>query len=332
MSLTVDDGSPVTTDYAWDVNRSLPVVLDDGTNQYVYGLDLISATDASDDQTYFTYDGLGSTTALTDDTGAVTDTYAYDVFGSVRSRTGTSANIWEFTGEQTDEAAQLVFLRARFYDPLSGRFLTQDSFAGLQRSPQSQNTYSYALNNPTNFVDPSGHISVLAMLTAMRPQLHCGGHVDIACVGDFIEAISEYNDLVFEVLKACAIWGGGGFITGGWVGAAVGCAAGGASVLLEDWLGPNPYSECLVWGATGIGGGPLGVGIGCATGVMSYLSPSNAFVQCIEWGFGTAAGQTQLKKPNELGGLIGGCLSGGASALFGGSGESPSNYEGGGMQ
>lgn len=60
VGLTVDAGTPVTTNYAWDVNRSLPVVMQDGTSTFVYGLDLISATDGGGAQTYFTYDGLGS--------------------------------------------------------------------------------------------------------------------------------------------------------------------------------------------------------------------------------------------------------------------------------
>ena len=78
----------------------LPVVLQDGTRSYVYGVDLISASDGAGNQAYFSDDGLGSTTDLTDGTGAVTDTYSYDVFGAVRARTGTSAHQWEFTGER----------------------------------------------------------------------------------------------------------------------------------------------------------------------------------------------------------------------------------------
>ena len=76
----------------------LPVVLQDGTNTYVYGLDLISATDGGGDQTYFLYDGLGSTTDLTDDEGDVVDDYTYDVFGAIRSQSGSSDNHWLFTG------------------------------------------------------------------------------------------------------------------------------------------------------------------------------------------------------------------------------------------
>ncbi|MFQ6019243.1 MAG: RHS repeat protein, partial [Dehalococcoidia bacterium] len=86
MSHTV---GATTTSYNWDVASGLPVVLQDGTNTYVYGLDLISATDGGGAQTYFLYDGLGSTTDLTDGSGSVIAGYAYDIFGAIRSQTGT---------------------------------------------------------------------------------------------------------------------------------------------------------------------------------------------------------------------------------------------------
>jgi hypothetical protein len=89
----------------------MTVVLQDGTNTYVYGLDLISATDGAGAQTYFTYDGLGSTTDLTNGAGAVTGQYTYDVFGAVRSQTGGGSNYWQFTGEQKDGDSGLAHLR-----------------------------------------------------------------------------------------------------------------------------------------------------------------------------------------------------------------------------
>ena len=82
----------VTTDYTWDAAGALPVVIDDESLRYVYGLDLIAAIDAVDDETYFSYDGLGSTTDLTDDTGAVVAPYQYDVFGAVSASTGSSSS------------------------------------------------------------------------------------------------------------------------------------------------------------------------------------------------------------------------------------------------
>lgn len=123
--------------------------MQDGTNSYVYGLDLISATDGAGVQTYYTYDGLGSTTDLTDGTGSRTDWYEYDVFGAIRDSGGSSANDWLFTGEQEDGDTGLYYLRARYYDPSIGRFLGRDPIPFINR-------YAYVGNNPTNWTDPSG--------------------------------------------------------------------------------------------------------------------------------------------------------------------------------
>jgi RHS repeat-associated protein len=79
----------------------------------------------------------------------------------VRSKSGTLSTDFLFTGEQFDAEARpagdLYYLRARYYDPASGRFLTRDRFTGFATMPQSQNRYSYARNNPTLLVDPYGN-------------------------------------------------------------------------------------------------------------------------------------------------------------------------------
>jgi len=98
-----------TTSYEVDVAAPLPVVVQDGTYSYVYGLDLISAIDGSGNEIYYLYDGLGSVANLTDDSGVVTDSYTYDAFGGIRSSSGSTSNVWLFTGEQEDETA-LYFL------------------------------------------------------------------------------------------------------------------------------------------------------------------------------------------------------------------------------
>src|SRR5690606_10954101 len=63
-------------------------------------------------------------------------------------------------GELQDPTSGLVYLRARHYHPVLGRFLQRDSFDGFGQRPQSLNRYSYTENNPVNLVDPSGHIAV----------------------------------------------------------------------------------------------------------------------------------------------------------------------------
>ncbi len=145
-----------TTSYTWDVAAGLPVVLQDGTNTYVYGLDLVSGTDGAGVQTYFLYDGLGSATGLTDGSGNNPVSYAYDIFGAIRSQTGSSPNYWLFAADQRDAESSFYYLRARYYDPATGRFLGRDSFLGYPSDPETLNGYVYTLNNPVNLIDPQG--------------------------------------------------------------------------------------------------------------------------------------------------------------------------------
>ena len=83
-----------------------------------------------------------------------THTYRYAPFGAVLAG-GISNNNRRFTGE-TQDLTGLLYLRARYYDPTTGRFLTRDPVPGVATLPQTLNPYAYALNNPVLYVDPSG--------------------------------------------------------------------------------------------------------------------------------------------------------------------------------
>ena len=150
-----------TTTYTWDLNAGLPVVLQDGTNTYVYGLGLVSQTDGAGSQTYLLANGLGSTEKLTDGSGTVVGTYKYDAFGAVRSSSGTGSTEYRFTGQQDDATLGYQYLRARYYDPAVGRFISRDAFPGFDTNPASQHAYAYALNDPVNLTDPSGEFPPL---------------------------------------------------------------------------------------------------------------------------------------------------------------------------
>ncbi|MCL4466194.1 MAG: RHS repeat-associated core domain-containing protein [Chloroflexi bacterium] len=100
--------------------------------------------------------GLGSSEALTAGSGNVVATYKYDVFGAVRSGTGSGSTEYRFAGQQNDAAVGYTYLRARYYDPATGRFISKDPFPGVLTSPASMQYYVYARNNPANFIDPSG--------------------------------------------------------------------------------------------------------------------------------------------------------------------------------
>jgi RHS repeat-associated protein len=102
------------------------------------------------------YDGLTSTTDLTDSSGGVTTTYGYDVFGATRSQSGTSDTMFRFTGEQLDADSGLYYLRARYYDAAIGRFLARDAAVGFWSDPRTLSRYVYSLNDPVNLIDPYG--------------------------------------------------------------------------------------------------------------------------------------------------------------------------------
>jgi RHS repeat-associated protein len=148
-----------TTTYAWDLGCGLPQLLSDGLfSEYIYGHDLIGHIATSGGMTTAKYahaDVLGSVRLLTDGTGTEAGTALYDAFGAVRSQSGTQLPLG-YTGEQRDAESGLIYLRARSYDPKTGRFLTTDPVRGSVRRPATQHAYVYALNNPLRYRDPRG--------------------------------------------------------------------------------------------------------------------------------------------------------------------------------
>jgi RHS repeat-associated protein len=86
--------------------------------------------------------------ALTDADGATVNTYQYDVFGAVRSSTGSQANAFNFTGEEVDASTGLEYLRARYFDPQTSRFTGANPRSGSVSFPVSLNRYTCVLNNP----------------------------------------------------------------------------------------------------------------------------------------------------------------------------------------
>jgi RHS repeat-associated protein len=194
-----------TTTYTWDVNVGLPVVLQDGANTYVYGLggSLVSQTNGAGVQTYLLSDGLGSTRALTDASGAITATFDYDAFGALRASTGTGATEYRFTGQQDDPALGLQYLRARYYDSATGRFLSRDPFPGLASMPGTQHPYGYALNNPTNFTDPSGKVLPLVAVLVAAATTKTGMITLTLAAGVATLAIQQHQDEIRDAANGC---------------------------------------------------------------------------------------------------------------------------------
>jgi len=101
---------------------------------------------------YYEADGLGSVTSLTTPTGSVAATYTYDSFGFLTASTGSATNWYRYTARQFDSDTALYYNRARYYDPTTGRFLSEDPV----RFSAGVNFYTYVRNNPISFVDPTG--------------------------------------------------------------------------------------------------------------------------------------------------------------------------------
>jgi RHS repeat-associated protein len=139
---------------------------------YTRGNTLISMR-KDDDTSFYHYDGLGSVRQLTDSEGEVEE-YLYDAFGNLIEDNDHN-NPYGFTGEQQfREAVGLIFLRARYYDPSVGRFISRDPILKpmmgtygsfwlvphLTRTPQRLHSYVYVQNNPVNRIDPTGLIDL----------------------------------------------------------------------------------------------------------------------------------------------------------------------------
>ena len=128
----------------------------DGSTAYLQADGLQAEIATSNATTYPLADALGSVRDLSDGSGALSGTADYSVFGAVRSQSGASST-FGYTGEQTDAATGLVYLRARYLSPALGRFLSADSVQPNAPGTTGYNTYAYVANNPTTWTDPSGH-------------------------------------------------------------------------------------------------------------------------------------------------------------------------------
>lgn len=121
---------------------------------------LLYSLEATDNvRRYYHFDEMGSTLFLTDDGGAVTDSYAYTPYGKLTGATGVSDNPFTFGGKfgvMREPATGLYYMRARYYDSATGRFLSRDPAGFSLLDPRSLNSYQFVLENPLRFIDPGG--------------------------------------------------------------------------------------------------------------------------------------------------------------------------------
>jgi RHS repeat-associated protein len=180
--------------------------------RYVYGLGLISREDANGALSIYHFDSRGSTVALTDVSGTVTDRYAYSPFGSIVARQGDTPNPFTYVGRfgVVDDGNGFYYMRNRYYAPALMRFLQKDAvFYGSLLTPQTLNRYAYAEGNPVLRIDPNGDFPFLAIAIGFAVGAVCG-------VGG--QVISDAID---------GDWGGWEDYVGAALGGAIGGALGG---------------------------------------------------------------------------------------------------------
>jgi RHS repeat-associated protein len=199
-----------------------------------HGLDdVITRTDSSGEHTILA-DALGSTVALTDNTGAISTTYTYSAFGQTTATGQSTASTNRFSGREAD-ATGLYYYRARYYDPALGRFLSEDPAGFGAGDP---NLYAYVFNSPTNLTDPTGQFAVAPWLAA------CGYGALMDLGADFLsrplDAMGRrkgsWSDIQNAAPRGCA---------SGLVGAGIGKALGGLANAFLTRAGQRVYRT---WG------------------------------------------------------------------------------------
>jgi RHS repeat-associated protein len=169
--------------------------------RYMWGLQLINQVDdtlpAGDQVSYSGLDGHGNVRFLLKADGtARADRYVYDAFGRMIRSVVTTPNFYLYCGERWDSDLGLYYLRARYLNPGTGRFMSMDTFEGTQADPLSLHKYLYAHADAVNGVDPTGHETQASQLGTVGGLSYLATR--IASVGS--QAFFRVANLVARVL------------------------------------------------------------------------------------------------------------------------------------
>ena len=151
------------TVYVWDGDQVVMELSKGGAVQkrYIRGNDLVYADKGENtEKTYYVTDMHGNVVQLLDESGNVTKTYEYDSFGNEVKPEKKDENPYRYCGEYYDKETEEVYLRARYYEPGVGRFITRDTYTGESNEPLSLHLYTYCENDGVNAWDPSGHYKI----------------------------------------------------------------------------------------------------------------------------------------------------------------------------
>jgi RHS repeat-associated protein len=251
--------------------------------KYVFAGNMRIASQSSNHTYFYHSDHLGSSSIITDERGNKAQETYYYPFGETRYNSGNVTH-FKFTGQEEDAETGLYYYGARYYDPVVGRFISPDSIVQAPFDPQTLNRYSYCVNNPVIYIDPTGHFT---WKHPFRHPFSGIGHffsnnwqiivsVAIAAVsfyaaGEILELMSldEVNGMCVEVSAA----------TQAGLHASAGAVSGGLSSVISHG----------------------NIGLGMLTGAISggIAKYAGTFMGTLDWG-------SQLAGRTAIGGITGG--------------------------
>jgi RHS repeat-associated protein len=129
----------------------------DGINKYIRVGTEILAANLGQQKRFYHNDHLGGINVITDEASQRIQLTEYDPWGKVSRSEGTGDPNKRFTGKELDPESGLYYYGGRYYDPDLARFVSPDPFVGEVYDPQNLNRYSYVINNPQTYIDPSGY-------------------------------------------------------------------------------------------------------------------------------------------------------------------------------
>ena len=182
-------------------NEDREVVAEETSNgtitRYIRGFGIISS-DSEEAKTYYHYvsDAQGSITHVLSEDAEILNHYSYDAFGNIIEKTEQVENRFCYNGEMLDPVTQQYYLRARFYNPVIGRFTQEDTYYG-----DGLNLYQYCQANPVGYVDPSGHTCEIVQNHYKQYQEYRKQHPK-ANAAEAYEAVTGKNPLKKDAGKS----------------------------------------------------------------------------------------------------------------------------------
>ena len=219
VTTTPAGGSSTTEDFTWDPSGSVPELLMDSNDAYIYGpggTPFEQLNLSTGDVHYLVTDSLGSVRGMVDSTGALDATTSYDAWGNPQTVGGlTSYTPFGYAGYYTDPDG-LTYNIARYYDPTTGQFLTVDPLVD-----QTEQPYQYTSDDPVDGTDPSGQASSGDSVWHVAANFGAGVLESGAqTINSYIafETLGQYNPDLYVAPAYCGAGGYSEGVAAGYVG------------------------------------------------------------------------------------------------------------------